>query len=102
MMARIHKLEERLLGPPMPVESLVRNVLFLGFFVLLLLVIGVGYRAVQSVDQLERESVLVDDIGERHLRLVLNLSETAGKIVPEARTVVATESNLLLSLPARH
>ncbi len=101
MMARIRKLKERLLGPPKPVESLVRNVLFLGFFVLLLLVVGVGYRAVQSVDQLERESVFVDDIGERHLRLVLNLSETAGKIVPEARAVVATGSNSLLGFAAR-
>jgi len=102
MIDRLKKLEERLLGPAKRVESLVRNVLFLGFFVLLLLVVGVGYRAVHSVEQLERESVLVDDIGERHLRLVLNLSETAGKIVPEARTVVGTRSNWLLGLPARH
>jgi signal transduction histidine kinase len=101
MMARIRKLEDRLLGPPKPVESLVRNVLFLGFFVLLLLVVGVGYRAVQSVEQLERESVFVDDIGERHLRLVLNLSETVGNIVPESRTLVATRSNSLLGFSAR-
>lgn len=101
MIDRLKKLEERLLGPAKRVESLVRNVLFLGFFVLLLLVVGVGYRAVNSVEQLERESVLVDDIGERHLRLVLNLSETAGKIVPEARTVVATRSNSLLGFSAR-
>lgn len=102
MIARLKKLEERLLGPAKHVESLVRNVLFLGFFLLLLLVVGVGYRAVHSVEQLERESVLVDDIGERHLRLVLNLSETAGKIVPEARTVVATKSNSLLGFSARN
>lgn len=101
MMARIRQVEERLLGPPKPVESLVRNVLFLGFFVLLLLVVGVGYRAVQSVEQLEKESVFVDDIGERHLRLVLDLWKTAGKVVPEARIAVATKSNSLLGLAAR-
>lgn len=100
MMARIRKLTERLLGPPKPVESLVRNVLVLGFFVLLLLVVGVGYRAVQSVEQLERESVFVDDIGERHLRLVLDLTKTAGKIVPEARTLITTRSSPLLALTA--
>lgn len=101
MMARMRNLKERLLGPPRPVESLVRNVLFLGFFVLLLLVVGVGYRAVQSVEQLESESVFVDDIGERHLRLVLNLSETVGNIVPESRTLAATRSNSLLGFSAR-
>lgn len=101
MMARIRKFEEQILGPPKPVESLVRNVLFLGFFVLLLLVVGVGYRAVQSVEQLERESVYVDDIGERHLRLVLELWKTVGKVVPEARTAVATKSNVLLGFSSR-
>lgn len=101
MMPFIRKLEERLLGPPKPVESLVRNVLFLGFFVLLLLVVGVGYRAVQSVEQLEKESVLVDDIGERHLRLVLELWKTAGKVVPEARNLIAMGSNSLLGFQAR-
>jgi signal transduction histidine kinase len=100
-MAQTKKLEEWLLGRQTRVELLVRNVLFLGFFVLLLLVVGLGYRAVQSVEQLEKESVLVDDIGERHLRLVLNISETTGKIVPEARNVVATGSNFLLGMTAR-
>lgn len=101
MMASIRKLRERLLGSSRPVESLVRNVLFLGFFVLLLLAVWVGYRGVKSVEQLEKESVLVDDIGERHLRMVLNLSETAGKTVPEARAVVAMRTNSLLGFPAR-
>jgi two-component system, sporulation sensor kinase E len=101
MMTFIRELGERLLGPPRPVESLVRNVLFLGFFVLLLLVVGVGYSGIQSIEQLEKESVLVIDIGERHFRLVLNLSETAGKIFPEARAVVANQPNPLLEIPAR-
>ena len=100
-MTFIRKLGERLLGPPRPVESLVRNVLFLGFFVLLLLVAGVGYSGIQSIEQLEKESVLVSDIGERHFRLVLNLTETAGKIFPEARAVVANRPNSRLEFPAR-
>src|ERR1700730_8146488 len=101
MMTFIRALGERLLGPPRPVESLVRNVLFLGFFVLLLLVVGVGYSGIQSIEQLEKESVLITDIGERHVRLVLNLSETAGKIFPEARAVVANQPNPRLEIPAR-
>ncbi|HXU39213.1 MAG TPA: ATP-binding protein [Blastocatellia bacterium] len=96
MITRLKKLEERLLGAPKRVESLVRNVLFLGFFVLLLLVVGVGYRAVHSVDQLERESVFVDDIGERHLRLVLDLWKNVGEIVPESRIALANQSNSLV------
>lgn len=101
MKAQTRKLRERLLGRARPVQSLVRNVLFLGFFLLLLLVASIGYRSVKSLEQLEIESVQVDDIGEAHLRLVLNLSETAGKIVPEARNAAANESNFLLGFPAR-
>ncbi len=101
MKARTRKLRERFLGPPRPVESLVHNVLFLGFLFLLLLVAGVGYRSVKSLEQLESESVLIDDVGEQHLRLVLNLSEMAGKIVPEARILVAKESTLLERLPGQ-
>lgn len=101
MMTFMRELGARVLGPPRPVESLIRNVLFLGFFVLLLLVVGVGYSGIQSSEQLEKERVLISDIGERHLRLVLNLSETAGKIVPEAREVVANQPNFRLEFPAR-
>lgn len=99
-MARTRKLRERLLGPPRPVESLVRNVLALGFLVLLLLVVGVGYRSIRSLEQLEKESRRVDETEELHLRIVLEMSETAGKIVSEARTVIATRSNRVLETPA--
>jgi hypothetical protein len=75
--------------------------LSLGFLFLLLLVAGVGYRSVKSLEQLERESVLIDDVGEQHLRLVLDLSKMAGKIVPEARIFVAKESNLLDRIPGQ-
>ncbi|HSB12674.1 MAG TPA: ATP-binding protein [Blastocatellia bacterium] len=102
MMAYIRKLREWVLGPPATVESLVRNTLFLGFMVLLLLIAGIGYRSVRSVEQLERESVTVDDIGEEHLRILLNISETAGKIIPEARQATAYETNPLMRLPSEH
>src|SRR6266849_446407 len=101
MMARTQKLRERLLGPPRPVESLVRNVLALGFLLLLLLVVGVGYRSIQSLEQLERESVRVDETEEHHLRLVLDISETTGKITSEAGTVIANQSNDRLRFPAQ-
>ncbi|MFY9554529.1 MAG: ATP-binding protein [Blastocatellia bacterium] len=102
MMAHPRKLRELFLGQLRPVESLARNVLFLGFFVLLLLVIGVGYWSVQSLEQLERESVQIDDTGERHLRIVLNISETAGKIIPEGQNLVlAKDQNFLARYPAR-
>ncbi len=100
-MARTRKLRERLLGPPRPVEFLVRNVLALGFLVLLLLVVGVGYRSTQSLEQLEKESRRVDETEELHLRIVLEMSETAGKIVSEARTVIATRQNRVLETPAQ-
>jgi two-component system nitrogen regulation sensor histidine kinase GlnL len=101
MMNFLRKLGDHLVGPPRPVESLVRNVLFLGFFVLLLLVVGVGYSGIQSIEQLEKESVKESDVAERHFRLVLNLSETLGKIIPEARELVASRANLFLEIPSR-
>jgi PAS domain S-box-containing protein len=100
-MTPTQKLRERLLGSPKTVESLVRNVLALGFLVLLLLVVGVGYRSTQSLDQLEKESRRVDETEELHLRIVLDMSETAGKIESEARTVAGAQSNRLLETPAR-
>jgi signal transduction histidine kinase len=100
-MARTRKLLERLLGSPRPVEFLVRNVLALGFLVLLMLVVGVGYRSIQSLEQLEKESRRVDETEEFHLRIALRMSETAGKIVSEARTVAATRPNRLLETPAQ-
>ena len=101
-MARILKIRDWFVGPPATVESLVRNTLFLGFLVLLLLIAGIGYRSIRSVEQLEKESVTVDDIGEEHLRIVLNISETVGKIVPEARSAVAFESTPLVRIPSEH
>lgn len=101
-MAHIRKFREWVLGPPATVESLVRNTLFLGFMVLLLLIAGIGYRSVRSVEQLERESVTVDDIGEAHLRIVLNLSETAEKVMPEAREIAGNEASSLLRVASKH
>ena len=100
-MARTRKLRERLLGPPRPVESLVRNVLAFGFLVLLMLVVGVGYRSIKSLEQLEKESTRVDETEELRLRIALEMSETAGQIVTEARTVVANRENPVLQAPAQ-
>ena len=89
------------LGPRRPVEFLVRNVLFLGFFVLLLLVASLGYRSVKSVEALEKDSTRVDETEERHLRLVLDLKETAGKVAAEVRNVVGNSNNQRLKFPAQ-
>ena len=101
MMAGTRKLRDAHLGTSRAVEFLVRNILFLGFFVLLLLVAGLGYRSVKSVEALEKDGIRVDETEERHLRLVLDISETAGKVFAETRAVVANEANQLLQFPAR-
>ena len=100
-MVRTRKHLRRLLGPPRPVEFLVRNVLAFGFLVLLLLAVSVGYRSIQSLEQLEKESRRVDETEEFHLRIALEMSETAGKIETEARTVIANRPNGLLGTPAQ-
>jgi two-component system nitrogen regulation sensor histidine kinase GlnL len=101
MMAGTRKLRDAHLGTSRAVEFLVRNILFLGFFVLLVLVAGLGYRSVKSVEALEKDSIRVDETEERHLRLVLDISETAGKVFAEIRTVIANEGNKLLQFPAQ-
>src|SRR5215471_3930507 len=87
--------------PSRPVESLVRNVLAVGFLVMLLLVVGIGYRSINSLQQLEKESVRVDETEEKHFRIVLDLSETVGKIFTTAQTVAANQPNELMQFPAR-
>lgn len=102
MTPSIRKIKEYRFGPPGTIEPLVRNVLFFGFLVLLLLIAGIGFRSVRSVEQLEKESVQVDDIGEEHLRIVLDLSETAGKVVPQAQYVAAYQSSSLMRIATEH
>lgn len=101
MMGRVRKLRERFLGPSRPVEYLVRNVLFLGFFVLLLLVVDVGYQSVQNLAELENDHIRIDETEERHLRLVLDISETAGKLKAETQAAGGNPSNSRLQFLAR-
>ena len=101
MMTQARKLRDRLLGPSRPVELLVRNVLSFGFLVLLLLVVGLSYRSIQSLRDLEQESVRVDETEERHFRLVLDIKETVGKIFSESRDVVGTEPKPILGFASR-
>lgn len=98
-MSRTRKLSGRILGLT-TIEYLARNVLALGFLFLLLLAVGVGYRSIQSLEQLENESRRVDETEELHLRIALKMSETAGKIVTEARTVVGNRQNLFMETAA--
>jgi signal transduction histidine kinase len=101
MMAPTGKLPFLYSGPSRPVESLVRNVLAVGFLVMLLLVVGIGYRSINSLQQLEKESARVDETEEKHFRIVLDLSETVGKIFSTAQTVAANQSNDRMEFPAR-
>lgn len=102
MTPSIQKIKDHRFGAPRTIEPLVRNVLFFGFLVLLLLIAGIGFRSVRSVEQLEKESVQVDDIGEEHLRIVLDLSETAGKVVPQAQYVAAYQPSSLMRMATEH
>jgi signal transduction histidine kinase len=99
MMARPEKLPNLSSGPSRP-ESLVRNVLAVGFLVMLLLVLGIGYRSINSLQRLENESVRVDETEEKHFRIVLDLSETVGKLYSTAETIAANP-NALMEIPAR-
>jgi two-component system, sporulation sensor kinase E len=101
MMARPRKFQNLPSGPSRPVESLVRNVLAVGFLVMLMLVVGIGYRSINSLQQLENESVRVDETEEKHFRIVLDMSETVGKIFSTAQTVAANQSNEVMAFPAR-
>src|SRR5436190_8390625 len=101
MKAGTRKLRDTHLGPSRAVEFHVRNTLFLGFFVLLLLVAALGYRSVKNLELLEKDSVRVDETEERHLRIVLDISETAGKVSAESRNVAGTPANELLQFPSK-
>jgi signal transduction histidine kinase len=101
MKAGTRKLRDTHLGPSRAIEFLVRNILFLGFFVLLLLVAALGYRSVKNLELLEKDSVRVDETEERHLRIVLDISETAGKVSAESRNVAGTPANDLLQFPSK-
>lgn len=95
------KLPGRFFGFPRTAEWLVRNTLLLGFFVLLVLIGGLGYLSWQSFRQLESDIALIRESEQNHYRAVTDVSETFGKMVAEARSVLGNSESSLLVFPGR-
>jgi two-component system nitrogen regulation sensor histidine kinase GlnL len=88
----------RLKGGASRIEGPVRNTLLIGFFILLLLLLIIGYWARASFDRLSSDIAAISDPG--HLKIVLKISETFGQMEPEARAVFANQENSLMRIPA--
>src|SRR5215208_4014798 len=97
----MQKFPARLLGLPRTAEWIVRNVLLVGFFMLLMLVAGLGYLSWQSFRELEEEITLIRQSEVSQQSAVSLISETAGKIQAYARTALANQESSLISLTAR-
>lgn len=82
------------------IEGPVRNTLLIGFFILLLLVLIIGYWARESFKDLGKNISEIHETTTNHLKLVLKISETLGEIAAEARSVLANRETSLLRFPA--
>jgi PAS domain S-box-containing protein len=91
----------RLLRLPLRAQDVVQYVLLFGFFVLLLLISGIAYLAKESFIDVEDQMAAIHETETNHLYLILRISETAGKMVTEARSVLATGNDRLLNYPAK-
>ena len=85
----MRKFPARLLGLPRTAEWIVRNVLLVGFFMLLMLVAGLGYLSWQSFRELEDEITMIRQSEVSHQSAISQISETAGKIQAYAQTALA-------------
>ena len=97
----MRKLPSRLLGLPRTAEWLVRNVLLVGFFVLLVLVASLGFLGWQSFQRLSEQIEIIRQSQVNHHRVVGEISETFGKIESQASTVLANADSKLVSFAAR-
>ncbi len=97
----LRKLPVSRLGLTAAAEPLVRNVLLVGFCLLLLLVGGLGYWSRQSFDSVEREIALIKEAEANHLSNVLRIEATDGKMAAEARAASDAGQNRLLRFPAQ-
>src|SRR5215831_14984475 len=93
-------LRARVLKLPVNIESHGRAILLAGFFLLLLLIFYIGYSSRQSIEQLDNDIAVLHAQEAQHLRLVLQIDEVAGKMMPEVRAAQATTDNKLLHFPA--
>ena len=97
----LRKLPGRLLGFPRTAEWLVRNTLLLGFFILLVLIGGLGYLSWESFRQLESDIAIIRESEVNHISAIRAVSETAGKISAQAQTVLGNSDSNLLVFPGR-
>ena len=95
------RLPLRLFGLPRRTESLVRNVLLVGFLALLVLVAILGFMGYRSFVEMEEEVTRIRQTEVSHERIVRKVSETAGKIQSQAQTVLANSDQRYASIAAR-
>lgn len=77
------------------------SVLLIGFLLLLILIGVVGHLARKSFAHVENEIAVLHQAEARELEVILGIGEEAGKMIPEARMVAATDDrSRLLHFPA--
>lgn len=91
----------RLFSLPRRTESLVRNVLLVGFLVLLALVAVLGFTSYRSLVEMEADVTVIRQTEVSHQRIVSGIKETAGKIQSQAQTVIANSDQRVVSIIAR-
>ena len=91
----------RLFGSPRRTESLVRNILLVGFLALLVLVAILGYTSYRSFVDMEDEVSRIRQTEVTHQRLISQVGEMAGQIESQAVTVLANSGQSLVVFPAR-
>jgi two-component system nitrogen regulation sensor histidine kinase GlnL len=95
------RLPMRLFGLPRRTESLVRNVLLVGFLALLVLVAILGSTSYRSFVEMEEAVTRIRQTEVSHERIIRKVSETAGKIQSQVLAVLASSDQKLAAFPAR-
>jgi two-component system nitrogen regulation sensor histidine kinase GlnL len=97
------KAQAKSAGLSLTAEALVRNIMLVGFLVMLLLVGAIGYWSAQSFRQFDERINAMHHAETNHLRLVFEIAETEGKISTEARIRIGSrESGLLHFASVQH
>lgn len=95
------KLASRLPLLPRTTEGLVRNMLLVGFFVLLALVASLGFLGWQSFQGLSDKIEIIRQSEVNHARTISEISETAEKIQLEATIFLANADEKLVRIPIK-
>jgi two-component system, NtrC family, nitrogen regulation sensor histidine kinase GlnL len=95
------KLPMRLFSQPLRTESLVRNVLLVGFLALLALVAILGFTSYRSFVEMEEEVTRIRQTEVSHERSIRRVSETAGKIQSQVQTLFTSGDQPFVAFPIR-